>query len=197
MIEPILSQHIFSFKCPLGLKEILSSVKNLPVHSNHFNQATVDTYTLDKPEFGEVKTWVEQCLQEVLTEMKYTFQIRVTQSWVNKSEKGMWHFAHTHSNSFISGILYLTPSTSKTWFSCDSIWSPPNTLLPFYSHAKNYSELIHKFPTTPGTLLLFPSSLTHSVNEHDLEDPRYSLSFNTFPFGTFGSAGTLSELVLP
>jgi uncharacterized protein (TIGR02466 family) len=179
------------------MEKILSLTKELPFRSNDNNQTSQDSYILNKPELHEVKNWLEQCLQEVITEMKYTFQIRITQSWVNKSDKGMWHHTHKHPNSLISGIFYLTPSGSTTWFSCPDIWFSPEPLLPFYSHLSVSSEVIHKFPTTPGTLVLFPSSLTHSVNEHDLNEPRYSLSFNSFPFGTFGSAEGLTELVLP
>ena len=42
-------------------------------------------------------------------------------------------------------------------------------------------------PCTPGELLLFPSSLRHSVPINHSEETRYSMSFNTFGIGSLGS----------
>ena len=47
-----------------------------------------------------------------------------------------------------------------------------------------------------GTLYLFPSSLTHMVEQVKGEDTRISLSFNTFPKGTIGAEEGLTSLKL-
>jgi len=36
-----------------------------------------------------------------------------------------------------------------------------------------------------GCLLLFPSNVFHSVPPYELEEDRYSISFNVFPRGNF------------
>jgi hypothetical protein len=59
------------------------------------------------------------------------------------------------------------------------------------------SQVIAKIKTSPGKLVLFPSHLYHSVDEHMIEDhPRYSLSFNTFPSGQIGNFAALAGLNL-
>ena len=193
---PILAQHIFSYECPLDLEKIIHSVEGLPYIQNTNNEISENKYILEYPEFAEVKIWADECLQKVMTEMDYAFQIKITQSWVNKSSKGMWHHGHKHANSLIAGILYLTPSGSNTWLSCPDIWFRSNSLIPLYGHETSIKEVVHQYPTTPGNLIMFPANLMHSVNEHDLDEPRYTLSFNSFAYGTLGTNEILTELVL-
>ena len=47
-----------------------------------------------------------------------------------------------------------------------------------------------------GDLLLFPSYLQHETAKNDLDQMRYSISFNVFPFGTFGEQDKLCNLEL-
>jgi|TARA_R110000772_G_scaffold157927_1_gene269184 hypothetical protein len=49
-------------------------------------------------------------------------------------------------------------------------------------------------PVEEGALLLFPSSLQHSVPPVEGEKDRISLSFNTFPVGDLGRNVFLNEL---
>lgn len=95
------------------------------------------------------------------------------------------------SNSIISGIFYVTNSNANTWFSTPNIWTTFNgenydNLKLNYDISKN--RIIHKQQTIRGDLIIFPSSLYHSVDEHLIaEQDRYSMSFNTFPSGKIGN----------
>jgi uncharacterized protein (TIGR02466 family) len=116
-------------------------------------------------------------------------EFKIVLSWVNKSPKGRWHHGHRHPNSWISGLFYLTDSGASTWLSRPSIWCDEaiNTLiLPKDSH-----HIIYQNPSTAGKLILFPSTLWHSVNEHDKDEPRQTLSFNAIPWGLVGDSDTL------
>ena len=46
--------------------------------------------------------------------------------------------------------------------------------------------LLIKQPTIKGDLLIFPSTLVHSVDQHKKVEKRYTLSFNAFPCGLIG-----------
>lgn len=199
METSILAQQIYSFDYPGKVEEIVDKVKDKPVSNNTNNLRSLTTYLLDEPEFQELKLWVKEKVREVLASQDYRFGLRITQSWFNASNKGMWHHRHSHSNSFLSGILYLTPSGSHTWFSTESIWlkGGEDNHFPFMARVPHpYKDVIHKYPTTPGKLLLFPSTLDHSVDEHDLDEPRYTIAFNTFPVGTFGSNYNYTEVIV-
>ena len=137
--------------------------------------------------FDPVREWVDSKLEEVRRELDWEFdELKSTVYWTTMSEKGQWHHAHCHGLSMVSGILYLTQSGSETWFSREGIWGPEHTLFPLHKTADPFT-LFHKRKTEVGKLILFPSRLLHSVTEHDLDDPRHSLSFNAFPSGQIGS----------
>jgi hypothetical protein len=52
------------------------------------------------------------------------------------------------------------------------------------------------FKVKTGDLKLFPSSLTHNVEQKQGDNVRCSLAFNTFAKGYFGSEETLTALHL-
>ena len=60
-------------------------------------------------EFQEVKAWIQECAEDFLDnalEMEYE-EFFFTESWLNISGKGGYQKVHNHSNSIISGTLYL------------------------------------------------------------------------------------------
>ena len=62
-----------------------------------------------QPEFEEIRIWVEECAKNFLDnvlEMEYE-EFFLTESWLNISGKGGYQKIHNHSNSIISGVLYL------------------------------------------------------------------------------------------
>jgi uncharacterized protein (TIGR02466 family) len=199
---PILPQHIYAFDYPGSTEELVDLVKTLPINANTNNFKSDEAFLLEREEFASLKKWCMECVDELCEDVGFGFKLKITQSWFNRADEGMWHHRHAHPNALISGIFYLTPSGSSTWFSMDSIWpnasQGPVSYLPFYSWLpKPNMEVIHQHPTTPGQLVLFPAWLDHSVNEHDLPDPRYTIAFNTFPTGDLGRLDVYSQLTLP
>lgn len=194
MRQPFLSQDLFTYKYDGDLNALVKEIEAMELAPNSNNLRSETSNILDKSAFSEFRVWVEAKLSDTAKELGYEFFLRITQSWFNKAEVGMWHHRHSHANSFISGIFYLTPSGSQTWFSMPGIWPRAHDDLSNISHFPFFGwyhpktqEVLYRFPTEPGTLVLFPSHLDHSVNEHDLEYPRYTISFNTFPWGVFGA----------
>jgi hypothetical protein len=102
------------------------------------------------------------------------------------------HHGHTHPNSFISGVFYLSHSNPEdggnTLFYKEqpSLWRKN-----IFSHRQG--EWFRIRPEA-GKLILFPSMLYHSVEPHNSESPRYSIAFNTFPTGKLGYAVAASGL---
>lgn len=126
------------------------------------------------------------------------FHLEITQSWLNFNESGTSHHRHSHPNSIVSGVLYLnsTPNTGRIFFH-----RTPNfneIFFPVEERKKEYNKFnFEYFYINPENydLILFPSSLEHSVDTNVSEnDIRISLAFNTFYSGTLGSNHQLSEL---
>jgi len=104
--------------------------------------------------------------------------------WVNVLDTGGRQAMHNHANSFISGVVYLTPThaDSRTVFSR----SPGGTDFAFKNDhaavttgAYNADKWISPLPT-PGDVVLFPSYLMHAVPVNAGER-RISLAFNAIP----------------
>jgi uncharacterized protein (TIGR02466 family) len=104
--------------------------------------------------------------------------------WVNVLDSGGHQAMHNHANSFISGIVYLTPThaDSRTVF----MKSPGGHDYAFKNdHAGvatgpyNAEKWVSPVPE-PGDLVLFPSYLMHAVPPNP-GARRITLSFNAIP----------------
>lgn len=104
--------------------------------------------------------------------------------WVNVLDTGGHQAMHNHANSFISGVVYLTPTHpgSQTVF----MKSPGGTDFLFRNdHAGmtpgefSADKWISPAPQ-PGDMVLFPSYLMHAVPPNQGER-RITLSFNAIP----------------
>src|SRR4029077_9601080 len=104
--------------------------------------------------------------------------------WVHVLDSGGRQAMHNHANSFISGVLYLTPThpSSQTVF----MKSPGGTEFSFKNdHAGatpgefSADKWISPAPE-PGDMVLFPSFLMHAVPPNKGER-RITLSFNSLP----------------
>ncbi|WP_446809296.1 putative 2OG-Fe(II) oxygenase [Methylomonas sp. 2BW1-5-20] len=104
--------------------------------------------------------------------------------WVNVLDSGGHQAMHNHANSFISGVVYLTPThdSSRTVF----MKSPGGTDFAFKNDHEgvitgpfNAEKWISPQPE-PGDLVLFPSYLMHAVPPNAGER-RITLAMNAIP----------------
>jgi hypothetical protein len=108
----------------------------------------------------------------------------IKEMWVNLLDAGGRQAMHNHANSFISGVVYLTPThpSSRTVF----MKSPGGTDFSFKNdHAGiatgpfNAEKWISPQPE-PGDLVLFPSFLMHAVPPNE-GDRRITMAMNAIP----------------
>ena len=198
----ILPQSIFKFECDKKLLEsTLETLKREEyrregVHT-HKSKQTVSV-RLDKEErYSEIYDWFHQCLEEL--RLKFELEcdkIKISSSWGNRTGGHSIHGAHSHPNSFISGIFYLTDSSAKTVFFCNNHWTGDNdplkptnlsNIVQMMFPGSEHNIIEHFQSSVAGNLILFPSSLIHAVTqtEHNAEN-RYTMSFNSFPCGKIG-----------
>ncbi len=104
--------------------------------------------------------------------------------WVNVMDRGGYQAMHNHANSFISGVVYLTPMhpDSRTVF----MKSPGGTEFSFKNDHKgiavgpyNAERWVSPQPE-PGDLVMFPSYLMHAV-PHNEGERRITMPFNAIP----------------
>lgn len=108
----------------------------------------------------------------------------IKEMWVNVLDPGGRQAMHNHANSFISGVVYLTPThpESRTVF----MKSPGGHDFSFRNdHAGvaqgpyNADKWISPVPA-PGDLVLFPSYLMHAVPPNQ-GARRITMAFNAIP----------------
>jgi len=163
---------------------------------NDGNVTSNNTYILNEPEMADLNKFVTDQLNEYLKTVykpKYPAEAFVTQSWLNWTKKGEYHHKHTHPNSFISGVLYIATDSTK-----DTIT--------FYNSGYKQLQLASKtfdilnstswwFPVKTGGIVMFPSSLTHNVENVVADNVRVSLAFNSFIKGVFGENKEMTEFI--
>jgi hypothetical protein len=191
--KDFLRNSLFEFKVP---DEVLNSAVTMLNKAewvpNHANSITPYNSLQTHPEFTSVGRWIEKSMQEVKTELNLRCDsLAVTQIWGNKAEKGESHHVHTHMNSWLHGVIFLTHSDASVLFLADSIWAPPpgSPLLDMFRG--EYTEIQDEYRTAPGKMIVFPSSLAHMVSPHGLDQPRLTLGFNAFPSGVLGDPSCL------
>ena len=139
----------------------------------------------DSPLFGEAASLIVPKLADfgvLLFGERMGWSIK--EMWVNVLDPGGRQAMHNHANSFISGVVYLTPThpDSQTVF----MKSPGGTDFAFRNdHAGTtpgpYSADKWVSPAPkPGDLALFPSYLMHAVPPNQGER-RITMSFNAIP----------------
>ena len=157
------------------------------------NYRSDDSYLLRNEELKNIKNFLGEAVDKFTKNVLNSKQrLVITQCWANRNPKGSKHHEHVHPNSIISGVMYfqinekLPPiqfaKTNQAGMKLDPIK---------YNHVNSESFLL---PCKPGELILFPSSLKHSVPINHGEEDRISVSFNTFCIDAIGSEQSLTHL---
>ena len=162
---------------------IYGHYSNQNSNSSSKNSYIFDTRLYKLKEFCKqhIETYVERIISP-----KKELDFYITQSWLNITKPGESHRVHSHPNSIISGVFYVsTEEDDKIYF-----YDPSNikNRTEFEINEFNiWNSLSWFIPTEKNALLLFPSWLSHSVEENKkATTDRISLSFNTFVKGKIG-----------
>jgi len=173
----------------------LQFARSLPLIRNLGNRRSADSYVLSLPEFGAIRTFCLETLQEYIDSVcqpKHPLTPVLTQSWINIATKGEFHPQHHHPNSFLSGIMYFSTNQDSITF-----LQPERKLFsipPAVSNNHNSEECL--FKPDANELIVFPSYLFHLVDVKQSEGERISLAFNSVIKGQLGNEAALTELIL-
>lgn len=128
--------------------------------------------------------WFQECVTDLCKTEYKDINLKITECWGTKTEKFSNHKIHTHPNSIVSGIFYLTDHiNSKTIFYEDNPWNWCNSVFTTLTHLETRKTEIS---SEVGKLILFPSNIKHGTSLHYYDTPRYTISFNTFFSSSFG-----------
>jgi uncharacterized protein (TIGR02466 family) len=163
---------------------------------NRLNSISVNKNILDLAVFDGIREFmqasVDQYFEAVYSPLN-AVKLKITQSWLNYTNTNESHHAHSHQNSFVSGVFYIqTEDTDKIHFLQNQYKQLEVPAREFNLYNSNSWWLA----ASTGKLVLFPSSLVHHVEPVVANRTRISLSFNTFPVGQLGSVESSTSLFL-
>mgnify|MGYP003138876824 CR=1 FL=1 len=190
------------FSTPVYCSKIeLSDKENNFITNQKFERTTVDngnrsknTYILNLKQLKKLKQKIEDKIEIYVREhlkINKKCKFYITNSWIMEHEKNDYAQSHIHSNSILSGVLYVkTPLNSGN--------------LNFHSDKHNYSFLgatlkleydsynilncnQWTIAVEEGLIVLFPSNTYHSTEKCCNDEKRYCLAFNIFVKGELGS----------
>ena len=161
------------------------------------NGTTANRYLLDSPGLENMKaelTSIVNSYYQNVYKPTHPVELYITNSWANFNAPGQSHHLHSHNNSVLSGVLYLNADPTDTITFVRGFEFMP-TILPHY-HPDNMYKMSQDISVDQNMLILFQSTLGHSVKPLNRDGVRVSLSFNTFYRGTIGSEETLDRIEL-
>lgn len=183
------------------LKEVEFYAKNLSYKRNRgdanfiWNEVNeIGGSSLHKMDcFSDLFLWIQECLDEVASDMQITSKLVVSSSWANKNKPNDHFHDHIHRNAFMSSNFYVTGhSVDKT------VWYHPNP----YFHGSNIYPcgpdmskyfLFHEEDTEPGKYIIFPPTIIHKAQKNTANYDRITIACDIFPTGII-SQGYTSNL---
>lgn len=164
---------------------------------NEGNTTSANRLILNSSEIVSIKEFIKSGIDEyfkIIQCPEKEVELNITQSWLNYSEPGQWHHKHSHSNSFLSGCFYVNADKDldKIYFYKEQ-YKQINIPSKEFNLSNSDSWWL---PVGTGDLIIFPSSLTHMVQNVEAKETRISIAFNTFPVGYIGNDDSLTGLHL-
>lgn len=181
----VISVPFYKFKCSDELaQKIFEEVKTLSfeheanttngcVYLNYYNADLFDFFNQSITEFKKLY-------------FHDNVEFPIVDCWVNKYTTMNKLSKHTHSNSIICGIYYVTDHENhgSTVFEYKNPWIFSNIESDLYlSLNKENKPLQGEIFPEMGSLILFPPSLAHYMKTLSTKTIRYTIAFNTFASG--------------
>tara|TARA_B110000240_G_scaffold180532_1_gene211597 strand:+ start:23 stop:718 length:696 start_codon:yes stop_codon:yes gene_type:complete len=162
------------------------------------NSISSDLYTLESDELNDIKKVLTDSVNEYFKKIiipDEEVELYITNSWINVNKNGEAHHLHKHTNSMVSGVLYIDTCEGDT-ISFSNENSEVFGNLKFNDIPKT-KWTVHEWdiPAINNRLIIFPSSLLHFVKPrpNTCTGSRISLSFNTWIKGDTWVAESRSQ----
>ena len=183
------------YKYENNIEKELKHIESLEWKSqaSNGNFRSADSYLTKHEQLKDIVSFFKECINDYCNIIINSEQrLVITQLWGNKNPKGSKHHEHVHPNSIISGVFYLRqdPKLPPIQF----VKSNQDAMKLDPKKYNLYNAETFLLPCVAGELILFPSSLRHSVPINLGEEERISLSFNTFSVDALGSEESLTHL---
>ena len=149
---------------------------------------TVDFEFRVLEQFPKMKQMFTHISNRLIKEgLNYDNKLEISSSWFTKTHKGEQSPMHDHKNCVFSAVYYYGDYDDKV---ANLIFKNPIVNLTSYrlNVGKSNKFNTYDIEITPqsGSLLIFPSYVSHKIDVHKSDIPRLSLAFNMVPVGQYG-----------
>jgi len=114
-------------------------------------------------------------------------QVLTTGCWANVNAPGAAHRMHAHPNNFLSGVYYVQVQDGADTINFHDPRAQAAIIRPTVTELTAYNTDQVVISVSPGTLLVFPAWLPHSVDANQSGLMRISISFNVM-FAAFAQS---------
>jgi uncharacterized protein (TIGR02466 family) len=189
-IEPIFPQAVLGLnKLKVDYNKVLKYIENIEFErTNPSIQKEAEVYISKNhnilENISDLKNEICNSVKNYLNNiMKLKMDFQFTTSWVTKTLPNGYSQKHSHKNSFLSGVYYpiADKNFSIKFYKKSDFWGV-QTIEANNLNAEWYGFNIYE----NSALILFPSHLKHSIEKNLSDKTRYSIAFNTLPFGEIG-----------
>ena len=190
------------FSTPVYCSKIkLSNEENTFIINQKFERTEINngnisknTYVLNLKQLKKLKQKIENKIKIYVRDhlkINQKCKFYITNSWIMEHEKNDYAQSHIHSNSILSGVLYIiTPSNSGNLnFHSDKHNTSflGSTLKLEYDSYNILNCNQWTISIEEGLIVLFPSNTLHSTEKCYSDQKRYCLAFNVFVKGKLGN----------
>lgn len=180
-IVPLFSKPVVATHIDISQAPNLENQDWILSHRNDKNLITRGHELLDQPGWENIKQQIDGVLDEFFHEHLLgpeQMNIKITDSWLNRSEHDMFRGRHNHPNSYYSGVIYFEEHPCAL-----NLYNPHIPQVYATPRDSNILNSHHwRFTPEPGLIILFPSYMEHDtdmVNEQE-HGVRHSLAFDTW-----------------
>jgi uncharacterized protein (TIGR02466 family) len=124
-------------------------------------------HTSDNTDLRSITEFIEKTANQSVRKTDSSSWLSITSMWCMVSKKGMTGSRHNHAGR-LSGAYYVDTGSSG---------ASDGGLMQFYMNPE-MQQPSHRFAPESGQMLLFPSSLEHSVSRYEGPAPRIVIAFN-------------------
>ena len=184
------------FACPfyfdkieLDTNKVVNAIKTTQCDGN----MSIDHNVL-QTNFNFLLNPIDKIVSDAMSELKFK-DYSIFSSWMTRTVMGQrYTLDHSHCNSFLSGILYLSREASPIIFKHPLPWRWQSGL----DDDNDGMLKSNKFLLSPnlGDIVLFPSHVYHLIMPHRSNIIRFSLAFNVVPVGQYGAGDSAMNVML-
>lgn len=190
-----------------SIKEYVQNLEFYEIQSTpgklSYNTHVLESLALKKIK-NEIQNHINNYTHEIL-QAHDDIDFYITNSWVTMHEVGDYAPSHIHSNSLLSGTVYINipnDDDSLFEFTAPESYRVFEMFRPKIKSFNMWNSTTSCFKPETGNIFLFPSALSHGTTKMtSTTEKRYCLAFNIFIKGELGDiaqdgAGSINRLIL-